>query len=238
LAYDWTAVEREMALVLQLNPHSPIVRMRYATTALMPFGRLDEAVAQLEHAIELDPLAMFPRCWLEVMLGLSRKYDRAIGQGRLALEIAPEHFLGHFTIGTVYHEAGMYDQAIAALRKAVELTGGAPLMLGWLGLALADGGECSGARAIMAQLRAMPADTYVPPSSFAWIHLGLDEIDEFFTEMHRAIDQRDHLIMAIKTYPFLDRIRCDSRYCSLLRRMNLSCQAPLRAAPHLAAPLQ
>ena len=91
-AYDWTAVEREMSLALQLNPNSPIVRMRYATTGLMPFGRLDEAVAQLERSIELDPLAMFPRLWLAVMLGLSRQYDRAISQSRLVLEIAPGHF--------------------------------------------------------------------------------------------------------------------------------------------------
>jgi TolB-like protein len=221
LAYDWTAVEREMALALDLNPNSPIVRMRYATTMLMPFGRIDEAVAQLERSVELDPLAMFPRLWLEVMLGLSRQYDRAIDQGRLVLEIAPGHFLAHFTIGTVFHEAGMYGPALVALRQAVDLTGGAPLMLGWLGLALADSGDRAGAREIMARLRAMPPQVYVPSCSLAWIHLGLDEIDEFFTRMNQAVDERDHLIMAIKTYPFLERIRHDSRYGALLRRMNL-----------------
>ncbi|HEU4939892.1 MAG TPA: winged helix-turn-helix domain-containing protein [Vicinamibacterales bacterium] len=223
LAYDWAAVEREMTLALQLNPNSPIVRMRYATTRLMPFGRLDEAVLELERSIELDPLAMFPRLWLAVMLGLSRQYDRAINQGRLVLEIAPGHFLGHFTIGTVYYEAGMYSEAIEALRQAADLAGGAPLMLGWLGLALADSGDRDGARAIVAQLCAMPPTVYVPPTSFAWIHLGLDEIDEFFTRMNQAIDERDHLIMAIKTYPFLERIRRDPRYSGLLRRMNLGC---------------
>ena len=221
LAYDWTAVEREMALALQLNRNSPVVRTRYATTGLMPFGRLKEAVTELERSIELDPLAMFPRLWLEVMLGLSREYDHAIDQGRLVLELAPGHFLGHFTIGTVYHEAGRYGEAIAALRQAVDLTGGAPLMLGWLGLTLADSGDRCGAREIMNRLRAMPPEVYMPASSLAWIHLGLDEIDEFFVRMDQAIDQRDHLIMAIKTYPFLDRIRHDHRYCALLRRMNL-----------------
>ena len=225
LAYDWAAVEREMALARQLNPNSPIVRMRYAITGLMPFGRLDEAVAELERSIELDPLAMFPRLWLEVMLGLGRQYDRAMDQGRLVLDLAPGHFLGHFTIGTVYCEAGMYAEAIAALRQSVDLTKGAPLMMGWLGLALAASGNRDGAREIIARLRAMSPAIYVPPTSFAWIHLGLDEIDEFFTRMNQAIDERDHLIMAIKTYPFLERIRGDPRYCGLLQRMNLGCDS-------------
>ena len=138
------------------------------------------------------------------------------------IEIAPTHFLGHFTIGTVYHEAGMFDLAIAALRKAVDLTGGAPLILGWLGLALADSGDEAGARALIERLRTMAPTVYVLPSSFAWIHLGLGEIDEFFDRMDQAIEERDHLIMAIKTYPFLDRIRDDVRYAALLRKMNLA----------------
>jgi hypothetical protein len=95
-------------------------------------------------------------------------------------------------------------------------------MLGWLGLALADSGDRAAARAILDRLRAMPPGVYVPPSSYAWIHLGLDDIDEFFERMDQAIDDRDHLIMAIKTYPFLDRVRSDPRFAALLHRMNLS----------------
>jgi hypothetical protein len=102
----------------------------------------------------------------------------------------------------VYHEAGMVEEAMAALRTAVELTGGAPLMLGWLGLALADSGDRAGARALLERLRTMPSSVYVPPSGVAWIHLGLGEIDEFFESMDQAIEERDHLIMATKTYPF------------------------------------
>jgi hypothetical protein len=68
----------------------------------------------------------------------------------------------------------------------------------------------------------MPSTVYVPSSSLAWIHLGLGDIDEFFERMHQAIEERDHLIMAIKSYSFLDRIRGDARYSELLCRMNLN----------------
>lgn len=40
--------------------------------------------------------------------------------------------------------------------------------------------------------------------------------------MNRAIDARDHMITPIKSYPFLDSIRDDSRYVDLLRKMNLA----------------
>jgi hypothetical protein len=67
----------------------------------------------------------------------------------------------------------------------------------------------------------MPDSTYVPPSSIAHIHLGLGEVDAFFESMDRAIDERDHMVMPIKTYPFLDPVRNDSRYIALLQKMNL-----------------
>ena len=220
--FNWGEVRREMALALELNPDSPTVLMRYATTGLMPFGRVEEAAAELERAVELDPLAMHPRFWLEIMLWLGRRYERAIEQGQLAVELAPADFVPHYTIGLVYRDAGMFDQAIAAHRKAVDLSGGGPLMLGALGLALAQSGDKAGARALLERLRAMPPKVYVPPTSFAFIHIGLVEIDEFFEWMDRAIDERDHMITPIKTYPFFDPVRDDPRYLGLLRRMNLA----------------
>jgi tetratricopeptide (TPR) repeat protein len=222
LEFDWDEVAREMARALELNPASPIVRRRHAITGLMPFGRLDDAIRDLEVALDLDPLGLFSRLWLVVMLQLDRQYDRGIAQGRLLLEIEPRHFIAHLTMGCVCREAGIFHEAIPALRKAAELTGGNPVVLGWLGLSLAESGDASGARALLARLRALPSHVYVPPTSFAWIHVGLGEIDEFFEAMTRAIDARDHMITPIKSYPFLDAVRGDRRYGDLLRKMNLA----------------
>lgn len=115
----------------------------------------------------------------------------------------------------------MYDEAIAAHRRAAEITGGAPVMLGWLGLALAQSGNTAEARTLLDRLHGIALKAYVPPTSFAWIHLGLGEIDSAFEWMDRAIDARDHMMTPIKTYPFFDSIRADPRFSALLRRMNL-----------------
>ena len=222
VAFDWDEVAREMTRALELNPASPVVRTRHAITGLMPRGRLGEAVRELELALDLDPLGLFSRLWLVVMLWLDRQYDRGIEQGRLLLEIEPAHFIAHLAMGCVYREARIFHEAIPALSRAAELAGGNPLIIGWLGLALAESGDASGARAVLGRLRALPPHVYVPPTSFAWIHVGLGEIDEFFETMTRAIDVRDHMITPIKSYPFLDAVRGDPRYGDLLRNMNLA----------------
>jgi TolB-like protein len=219
--FDWTAVRRELALALELNPTSAIVRRRYAATGLMPFGRLDDAIGELEFAFELDPLGIHGRMWLVVLLWLNRQYDRAIEQGRLLIESEPTHFAGHFLTGVVCREAGLHEEAIPALRKGAELSGGNLLVLGWLGLALAESGDFLAARALRERLSRLPAERYVPPTSYAWIHFGLGEVDQFFKWMDHAIDARDHMIMPIKSYAFFDPIRGDPRYTRLLHKMNL-----------------
>ena len=221
LTYNWSEVHREMAVALELNPASPVVRMRHAVTGLMPHARLEEAIAELERALDIDPLAVWPRIWLAVMFWLQRRYDLAIEQGRLVLEIAPTSSFGHLAIGLAYREARRFDEALRALRKAADLTGDAPMVLGWLGLALAESGDEAGARGLLARLRGMADTAYVTPSSIAHIHFGLGEVDAFFESMNRAVDERDHMVMPMKTYPFLDPVRNDSRFVGLLRKMNL-----------------
>ena len=150
--FGWTEVQREMAFALELNPTSAIVRRRRAVTGLMPLGRLDEATCELEFALELDPFGMHARMWLVVMLWLNREYDRAIEQGRLLIEIEPTHFAGHFVTGVVCREAGLYEDAIPSLRRAAELSGGNLLVLGWLGLPLAESGDVPAARALLRKM--------------------------------------------------------------------------------------
>ncbi len=77
------------------------------------------------------------------------------------------------------------------------------------------------ARALLAQLHAAAERAYIPASCFAWIHLGLAELEEAFAWMSRAVDDRDPMMTPIRSYPFFDPIRADQHFAALLRKMNL-----------------
>ena len=221
LAYDWPELAREMARALELSPTSPIVRERYAFNVLMPHARHDEAVAQLELALEWDPLSVSVRSHLGAVLLLWRRYDRAMEEAKRVLDLEPRSYWGHAMMGSCFRDQRIFDKAIAAYRTALELSGGSSSMLGWLGMSLALGGEAAEARTFLARLDERAARAYVPPTSFAWIHLGLREIDSAFEWLERAIDARDQFIMPIKSYWFFDPIRSDPRFAALLHKMRL-----------------
>jgi TolB-like protein len=219
--YNWDEVQREFALALKLNPTSLLVKFRYAMSGLMPVGRLDEGVAELETVLDLDPLNLEARRWLGLMHWWRRDYNRALEQAQLVLAIDPNYPTGHVLIGVTRCAQRKFDEAVPELRKCVELSNRAPVWLGWLGLGVALSGNLAEACALLAQLRAAAERTYIPASSFAWIHLGLRELDEAFAWMNRAIDERDPMMTPIRSYPFFDPIRADPRFVGLLRKMKL-----------------
>ncbi len=219
--YDWREVRREMTRARQLDPASPIVKLRYAVSDLMPHGRIKEAIDELEWALELDPLSLLSRSWLSVMLVFAGDYERANGEALRALEVEPTYWPAYLAISACQRYRGNSREAIEAQRRCVELSGNAASMLGWLGLTLAAGGETTEACAVLQRLRDMAAKRWVPPTSFALIHLGLREIDTAFEWLNRGVDECDQLMMPIKSYPFLHPIRADARFAALLRKMNL-----------------
>jgi TolB-like protein len=220
-AYNWPEVRREMTHAIELDPSSPLVRLRYTVSWLLPAGQLEDAITQLELGLELDPLSFNLHLWLSVILWLARDYDRAMREARISERLDPESYLSQMTIGNVYRDSGMFQEAIFPHRRAVELSGGMPQMLGVLGLTIAQSGNTAEARSLLERLHATTSEAYVCPTSIAWIHVGLGEIGDAFSWMARAIEEGDAFIIPIKTYPFLDPLRADARFLALLRKMNL-----------------
>jgi len=221
IGYNWPEVHREMALALQLDPTSPLVRLRYAVSYLMPHGHLEEAITEIGDALESDPLSLETQSWLGIILVLAHKWDSAIDQADRIVQLDPSGLWGHFVRGVAYRGKKMFEEAVAAHRLAVKLSGGMPSLNGWLGLALGLGGNAAEARSLLERLHNEAAQRYVPPTSFAWIHIGLAEIDAAFEWLHRAVDEYDQFMMPIKSYEFLDPLRADPRFLALLRKMNL-----------------
>lgn len=232
LDYNWPAAEREMAKALASDPASPLVRSRNAQTILMPRNRMAEAVAELERALEIDPLAGLTRVWFGIMHALARDYDRAIEEARILEELEPASCWPSFVRGISYrqkyfegkvrgrHLPEFARKAVDAHRRAAELGSGAEMFLGWLGFALGVCGNTEEARAVSERLHR--SERYVLPSCLAHVHYGLGELDAAFEWFDRAVEERDQNMMMFPSFPHMDPVRGDPRHAALLRKMNLA----------------
>lgn len=230
LDYNWDECRREMALALQLEPGNPEIRFRYADGYLMPQGRIEEAVTELERALKSDPLSRFIRFWLGYAFYLGREYARALEHFQFLIEMGSDEHMelkhcrdtGYFGLGLVRQAEGRFDEAVSAFRKAVELSEGMlPIRVGMLGAALARHGNTAEARSLLESLETKAAESYFPASSVASIHLALGDIDAGFSWLERAVDERDPIVLKLHIYPTVDPIRADPRFVALLRKMNL-----------------
>ena len=221
LDYDWPEVDRELGRALELNRESPLVKLRYAISGLLPRARVAEAMAEVEGVVRSDPLSVPARWWLAVTSLLAGRPDRLDDEARHMIALDPHHFLGHWVLGIQRDMVGPPSAAVAALEKAHELSGGAPFPRGFLALVSGRAGRTDATRALLARAAEAAKAGYVPPSTFAFGHIGLGDWDAVFEWLERAIDGRDPLVMPIKTYPYLEPVRGDPRYHALLRKMNL-----------------
>ncbi len=219
-SFNWLEAERKMAQAQDMNPSSPIVRVRHASV-LAVLGHTEQAVAELECALEYDPLSLEVHCWLALELYLGRQYERALNQARQLIELEPANHVAYMMLGLAYLGMQRYEESVAAFRRAAELSCEFPLMLGWLGLALGLGKCTEEARLLLKRLHTIARERFVLPSSFAWLHLGLGEIDDAFRWMERAAERNDEWIHPLKIYSFLDPLRPDPRFQKLLHMLSL-----------------
>ena len=120
--YDFAAAEQEAKLAIELNPNYPEAHDTYADY-LSAVGRHQEALAEERRASELDPL-LGPLTWgVGWHLLLLNRYDEALAQFRKLLEPEANDPTGHYWMGNVYEQKGMYKEAVDEWKTAYTLDG-------------------------------------------------------------------------------------------------------------------
>jgi eukaryotic-like serine/threonine-protein kinase len=221
--FDWKGAELEFRRALELDPKSEEVWQDYSRYYLAPTKQLDEAVAASRRAVELDPLSPSLQFELGQRYWLLQQYDRAIEQFRNALDLDPQFPWAHMLLGCTYAQTGRFDEGIQAGEKGLQLGGRNALFLGIMGCTFILAGRTDEACKLLDELRQLAQKAYVPPIVFAWINIGLGELEKGFDWLERAVDVRDSMIFHIHVHPvFVDRLRSHPRFNALLRKMNLA----------------
>jgi len=207
--------ENQYRIALKLNPNCADCHFQYGVL-LAGLGRNDEAIAQTNQAIELDPLSSLYRNWLDAIAFFSRQYDLSI---KLAENLSDEWA---FSLGVCYAQKKMYPEAIASFEKSIARIGRQTDTLGLLALVYGLAGRKSETRKIIGELKERSRHHYVFPSVFAYAYLGLGEKDRALTYLEQAYEEQDPGLFYLKASPLLDSLRSEPRFQALLRRVNFT----------------
>jgi TolB-like protein len=220
LEWDWATASSEYKRALALNPGHAGVRHWYGNY-LDTIGWADEAIAELTRAVELDPLSPIIIRDLGAAYYHARRYKEAIIQYRKALELAPEFAPAHGFLGTVYSALGDHEQAIAESQTAVRLTDRAPGRLAGLGKCLAAAGRTGEARAVLAELKGLPATVFISSVDIAILEFAVGEKELALRGLEAAFRAHDsELIRLGRRQTDLDPLLSEPRVQDLVRRMD------------------
>ncbi len=217
--WDWPGAEREFRRGLELNPGSAYGHGRFEFV-LSGMGRYEEALAESRRAVQLSPAGPSEIVANATALYMARRYDDAIAVALRAVEVDPGFSFGYDRLGWAYTDKGMYPEAIAALEKAVKLSGGAPPFKAELARAYALSGRGGEARRILREQEDLQRRSYGGPVAIGLIHLALGERDEALHWLEEGYRVRDANMMLLGGFPMWDPLRNDPRFQDLLRRMH------------------
>jgi len=212
--FAWPEAERAFKRSIELNPNYATAYRFYAFF-FAGAGRSEEAATTLERALNLDPLSLGTITDMGVLSYLARDYDGALAQYRKVLEMDPGFARAFVTRASACSQKAMHSEAIAALRKAAEVSGGRP-KLAALGRVYARAGMTDEALGVVEELKELSKTRYVTPYAFTLIHASLGDLDQAFSCLQRACSEGVSDLVYLKVDPFLDNLRGDPRFGALL----------------------
>ena len=214
--WDWRAAEPEFRRALELRPNYADAYFSYSRF-LASRRRFDEAIAQLGHALELDPLSLSLQTNRSLLDYFAGRYDKA-KQGLMeVLKSDSTDRLSRWGLALVAEQQGRVDEAIAILERL----GGTSLNTkSSLGHAYGLAGRARQARNVLRVLQTAAERSYVPSYFFALVHAGLGERDQALRYLEKAYEERSTVLAYVQIDPRLASLRAEPRFVALVRRLN------------------
>ncbi|HEV2903609.1 MAG TPA: tetratricopeptide repeat protein, partial [Pyrinomonadaceae bacterium] len=213
--WDWQGAEREFKLAIELNPNYATAHQRYSLF-LPALGRFDEAIAEARKARDVDPLALPVNENLGDVLYLARRYDEAIEQLRKTLELDPNYGVAHSTLSKVYEAQGRHEESLEE-----RLKGSTPETVAQLRKVFAASGMKGVWKNRLNVLLERSKTAYVSPADIALFYTRLNDRDQAFAWLEKAMAERSINFNYLVADPRFDNLRGDRRLADLLRRVGL-----------------
>ena len=227
--FDFPGAQKEFLKALELNPNSAYAHLFYSNCYLSPMGRMSEAIAENQRALELDPLSLPINNFMGMTYMFAGNYGKAYQQFQHTIAMDPTFPLAHQYFAWLLVAMGKYEQGIKEAEKS-ELLGGvspedAAAEASTMLQAFKTGGEKGfWQKHLELTLQALnrPGGEFVAASGVASAYAFAGDKDKAFEWLDKAYEERDGMDIALlKCDAGFQSLRGDPRFADLLRRMGL-----------------
>jgi len=221
--HNWKKAEEEFKTALEQSANSVDAHQWYANY-LLYVGRFDEAIKEINKALDIDSLSPLINCELGRILFYSGKYEQATNVLQKTIENFPEFKRTHLYLGMVYLQKSMYENALFEfqkpnLKKTVERQG--IEQVGWQGIAYEKMGNRNEVQIKLDELVNRFKFQWSMPYNSAILYFALGERNEGFKWLEKAYEIRDYRICLLKIDPVFNSVRDDPRFKEMLKKVGL-----------------
>lgn len=227
LDFDWLAAEREFRRGIELNPSVANAHLFYSNSLLSPMGRHEDAIAEMQIAVRLDPLSAPVDSFLGRTNLWARRYSDSQAHLQKSVQRFPNFALNHVRLAHLYTYMNKFDDAIAEEVKAWALSGidaaEAHNRADALRLALASKGPPGYWERVLELSRTAinAPEAYSSSYGMAILFTRLGQNDRAIDSLELAFTQRQLAMTELAIEPAFDPLQSDARFVRLLRRVGL-----------------
>ena len=217
--WDWEGAETAFRRAIGLNPNYPDARAYYSHF-LNILGRPKEAMAEIDLALELDPLNSVFKALYGMDLMYARRYEDAIVLLLGTLKDSPGDPVAMSTLRSAYHMKKMYPEALDTWKRSYTARGDTEAVEA-LDRGFREDGYRGALRRLAGTLVERSKATYVSPWQIGTLYTRAGEVDEALDWLEKAYQAHDQNMPYIGVDPIFDALKGDRRYQDLIGRMNL-----------------
>jgi tetratricopeptide (TPR) repeat protein len=218
--WDWPGAGAEFRRAIELNPGDALFHGNYGNFLLL-IGKVKEAMGEIRHAQELDPLRVGFQFAEGTALYQARSYDEAVQLFRRIIQAHPEYWRSYVYLGYTYEALGKYAESIEALRTADRVNGEpASSNLCFIGYSYALWGKRDEALAILKQLKSSTKP--VSLGELAALYAALGDREAALTALDQAFAAHDPQMENLISDPHYDPLRAEPHFRELVRKVGLS----------------
>jgi eukaryotic-like serine/threonine-protein kinase len=218
--WNWSAAGEDFARAIELNPAFALGHLG-KSQYLISQRRDEEAIAEIRHALELDPLNILTRRIEIYVLNVTGDAELAVDRARALVNLYGGSWVSWAMAGRAFTQDGLHDEAAGALQKGLELSPGSVTLLAWLGLVRGRQGRFADAARLRAEIEGLAAQQYVPFWLRAAASEGCGDMEQSYGLLDRALDERE-LNAPIWLIGRRADLESDSRFQAQWRRINLA----------------